>query len=76
MVRAKRKEEQSHILKYQKDIRDREKHYRSMELDILERMEKDDNLKFVDWKLVWHIILKYIWWKMWLVRNDEIFNNK
>ena len=41
MVRAKRKEEQSHILQYQKEIRDRVKHYRSMELDILERMAKD-----------------------------------
>ena len=41
LARAKRKEEQSHILQYQKEIRDRVKHYRSMELNILERMEKD-----------------------------------
>ena len=31
LARAKRKEEQSHILQYQKEIRDRVKHYRSME---------------------------------------------
>ena len=41
LARAKRKEEQSHILQYQKEIRDRVKHFRSMELDILERMTKD-----------------------------------
>ena len=41
MARAKSKEEESDILQYQKEIRDRVKHYRSMDLDILERMEKD-----------------------------------
>ena len=40
-MRANSKEDQIHILQYQKDIRDRVKHYRSMELDILEKMEKD-----------------------------------
>ena len=35
------KEEQSHILQYQKEIRDRVKYYLSMELDILERVTKD-----------------------------------
>ena len=40
-ARAKRKEEKIHILQYQKEIRDRVKNYRSMELDILERMTKD-----------------------------------
>ena len=34
LARAKIKEEQSHILQYQKEIRDRVRHYRSMELDI------------------------------------------
>ena len=39
--RAKSKEEQIHILQYPKEIKDRVKHYRSMELDILERMTRD-----------------------------------
>ena len=39
--RDKRKEEQIHILQYQKEIRDRVKHYMSIELDILERMTKE-----------------------------------
>ena len=41
LARDKSKEEQIHILQYQKEIRVRVKHYRSMELGILERMEKD-----------------------------------
>ena len=41
LERAKSKEEQSHILQYQKEIMDRVKHYTSVELDILERMTKD-----------------------------------
>ena len=41
LARAKRKEEKIHILQYQKEIRDMVKHYRSMELDILEMMVKD-----------------------------------
>ena len=38
--RAKSKEEQSHILQYQKEIRDWVTYFRSMELDILERLTK------------------------------------
>ena len=45
LARAKSKEEQSHILQYQKEIRDRVKHSRSLELDILERMTKDKEEK-------------------------------
>ena len=45
LARAKSKEEQSHILQYQKDIRERLKHFRSMELDILKRMTKDKEEK-------------------------------
>ena len=41
LEREKRKEEQSHILKYQKEIKDRVRHYRSMELDIQEKVIKD-----------------------------------
>ena len=41
LARDKRKEEKIHMLQYQKEIRDRVKHYKLMELDILERMEKD-----------------------------------
>ena len=40
-MRDKRKEEQSHILQCQKEIRDRVQHYRSMELDIQEKVIKD-----------------------------------
>ena len=36
----KSKEEQSQILLYQKEIRDRVRHYRAMELDIQEKMVK------------------------------------
>ena len=41
LARAKSKEEQSHILQYQKEIRDRVRHYRSMELYIQEKVIKD-----------------------------------
>ena len=41
LERDKSKQEQSHILQYQKEIRDKVKNYRSMELDILERIAKD-----------------------------------
>ena len=42
---AKSKEEQSHILQYQKEIRDRVRHYRAMELDIQEKVMKDTEEK-------------------------------
>ena len=44
LVRDISKEEQSHILLYQKEIRDKVQHYRSMELDIQENMvmERED----------------------------------
>ena len=45
LARDKRKEEKIHILQYQKEIRGRVKHYKSMELDILERMTKDKEEK-------------------------------
>ena len=41
LARDKIKEEQSHILKYQKEIRDRVWHYRSIELDIQEKVIRD-----------------------------------
>ena len=41
LARAKRKEDQSHILQYNKEIRDRVKHYISMELENLETIGKD-----------------------------------
>ena len=28
------------------------------------------------WKQIWQAIPKKIWWKIWLTRNDLIFNNK
>ena len=40
LAKSKRKEEQSQILCYQKEIRDRVWAYRAMELDILEKMRK------------------------------------
>ena len=45
LSRAKSKEEQSQILCYQKEIRDRVRAYRAMELDILEKMRKDKEEK-------------------------------
>ena len=45
LAREKSKEEQIHIPQYQKEIRDRVKHFRSMELDISERMTKDKEEK-------------------------------
>ena len=45
LTRVKSKGEKIHILQYQKEIRDRVKHFRSMELDILERMTKDKEEK-------------------------------
>ena len=41
LEKAKRKEEQIHILQYQKEIKDRVQHYRAMELDIQEKVMKD-----------------------------------
>ena len=41
MAKAKIKEEQSHILQYQNEPRDRVRHYRAMELDIQEKVMKD-----------------------------------
>ena len=41
LARAKSKEEKINILQYYKEIRDMVNHYRSMDLDILERMTKD-----------------------------------
>ena len=41
LARDKTKEEQSHILLYQKEIKDKVRHYRAMELDILEKVMKD-----------------------------------
>jgi hypothetical protein len=29
-----------------------------------------------NWKRIWQAIPKYICWKLWLARNDQIFNNK
>ena len=29
-----------------------------------------------EWRKIWQAIPKFIWWKIWLVRNDLIFNNK
>ena len=45
LARAKRKEEQSQILCYQKEISDRVRAYRGIELDILEKMRKDKEEK-------------------------------
>ena len=45
LAREKRKEEKIHILQYQKEIGDRVKHFKSMELDILERLTKDKEEK-------------------------------
>jgi hypothetical protein len=28
-----------------------------------------------NWKRIWQAIPKYICWKLWLARNDQIFNN-
>ena len=47
LARAKSKEEQSQILCYQKEIRDRVRAYRAMELDILEKMRKGQEEKEV-----------------------------
>ena len=41
LAKGKSKEEQSHILQYQKEIRDKVQHYRAMELDIQEKVMKD-----------------------------------
>ena len=41
MAKDKRKEEQSHILQYQKEIRDKLQNYRAMELDIQEKVMKE-----------------------------------
>ena len=45
LEKAKSKEEQSHILQYQKEIRDRVRHYRAMELNIQEKVMKDKEEK-------------------------------
>ena len=29
-----------------------------------------------EWRKIWQAIPKFIWWKIWLARNDLIFNNK
>ena len=51
--------------------------FSSWEKGISEQEWKTDaNVKIVDWKKVWQLIPKYIWWKLWLVRNDGIFSNK
>ena len=41
LYRAKSKEEQSHILQYQKELKIRIQNYKSMELDLLEKVRKD-----------------------------------
>ena len=28
------------------------------------------------WRKIWQAISKILWWKIWLARNDSIFNNK
>ena len=28
------------------------------------------------WRKIWQAIPKFVWWKIWLERNDLIFNNK
>ena len=28
------------------------------------------------WRKIWQAIPKFIWWKIWLARNDSIFNSK
>ena len=28
------------------------------------------------WRKIWKAITKFIWWKIWLARNDLVFNNK
>ena len=28
------------------------------------------------WSKIWQAIPKFIWWKIWLARNDLIFNNR
>ena len=29
-----------------------------------------------EWRKTWQAISKFFWWKIWLARNDSIFNNK
>ena len=29
-----------------------------------------------EWRKIWQAIPKFFWWKIWLARNDLIFNNK
>ena len=29
-----------------------------------------------DWRKIWQVIPKFFWWKIWLARNDLIFNSK
>ena len=29
-----------------------------------------------DWRKIWQAIPKFLWWKIWLARNESIFNSK
>ena len=29
-----------------------------------------------EWRKIWQAIPKFLWWKIWLARNDSIFNSK
>ena len=29
-----------------------------------------------EWRKIWQAIPKFLWWKIWLARNDLIFNSK